>query len=208
MNTVPGFGAAPAPQPTGNKQPQKAEVPQEEPETLDEEAASNVTPEEQAAYDEFVGQALNMISKPENQKVRDSLLKLLSAGEDRVAALASAAVNVVQKVEQSGARAGREFTADILLHGGQEIVEHLAEFAEAKKVHEFTAEEIEAAFLQAVDQYRMNNKDKIDPAAAQQELREIDMAGKEGNLDQIAPGLGEVAQKGQQLQQEEGGEDE
>lgn len=190
VKSAPGLGGKPAPD-----EEQSGEEP---------DAESNVTPEEQADYDLFVGQAMNMIAKPEHQKFRDSLVKLLSAGSDRVAALASAATRLVEGVEKSANQAGKEFSADILLHAGQEIVELLAEFAQAKKIHSFTPDEVDAAFLQAVDLYRMNNKDKVDPQAAQQELQEIAAAEKQGNIDEVAPGLREAAMKGQELAQSEG----
>src|SRR5262245_7366010 len=86
-----------------------------------EEADGNVTPEEQEQYDLFVGQALNMLSS--SPKILASVQKLLAAGSDRITALATAAVTVVDAVRTSGAKNGVQFSVDVLLHGGQEIIE-------------------------------------------------------------------------------------
>lgn len=206
MRTAPGFKAKkPAPEEDDDDIVDPAPPQNAAREDLEEdEAEGNVTPEEQQEYDLFVGQALNLIATPEHQKVRDALVKLLSAGEDRVAALASAAVYVVEGVEKSAGRAGKEFNVDVLLHGGQEITEHLADFAKAKKIHAFSPEEVEAAFLQAVDQYRLKNQGRLDPEAAQQDLQEVAAAEESGEIDQVMPGLKEAAMKGQEIASGEG----
>lgn len=153
------------------------------------------TPEEQQQYDEFVSQALNLISKPESKALRDKLLTLLKTGDDPVQALASTSYNVFSAVFKSGVQAGRQFDSGVLLAAGEEITQHIAIFAKVRKVGDYSDDDINAAYLQAVDMFRMNNKDLLDPQGAQQDLHQIQDADNQGSLDQVAPGLAGALEK-------------
>lgn len=162
---APGFGA-------------KKPVPQEEipvaesPEDMTAPEGEAADEESQGQYDLFVKQALNLIASPDNKAVRESVIKMLGTGKDPVAALATAAAYIVDAVEKSGAESGHEFPPDVLMNAGAEILTHLADLADDNGIHTFTDKEIDAAFLQAVDMYRLQNKDRLDPEAAKQELSE------------------------------------
>jgi hypothetical protein len=71
-----------------------------------------------------------------------------------VLALANTAVQIVSKLDASAKEAGQQIPDDILYHAGSEIVGMLAEVAEAANIHNYSEDEIQGAFFQAVDQYR------------------------------------------------------
>lgn len=162
------------------------------------------TPEEQQQYDEFVSLALDMVSKPESKDLRAKLLKLLGAGGDRVQSLASTVYYLFSAVFKAGVDAGIQFDPGVLLAAGEEITQHISIFGKVRKVADYTPEEVDTAFLQAVDMFRMNNKDMLDPQAAQQDLHEIQDADNQGNLDQVAPGLAGALEKLKRLGDQQG----
>lgn len=161
MTPAKGFGAAP---------PQTAE---ESPED-DMEGGTPATPEQQEKKDLIVAQALDLIAKPENKEVRQGVIGVLSSSKDPVKALATAASNLVDAVEKSAAQNGYECPPEILLNAGSEIMQHLADLAAKKGIHEFSEDEIKRAFLMAVDMYRLQNQDRFDPEMAKQELAEAE----------------------------------
>jgi len=202
---APGLGQQPAPPPQRgavNANAPTDQYPSNLP--LDEEGdpEANVSPEEQDQYDQFVGNALNLIAAEGNEKAGESVVSMLSAGSDPVEALATAAVYVVDAVEKSASKSGMKITGETMLHGGQEITEHLAELAESKGIHTFTDEELETGFLKAVDHYKQMNKETMDPEAAKADLQALNDAPP-AVLEGALPGMDKMAgqeapQQGQQ----------
>lgn len=210
---APGFGVAakkkPAPMPAAKEEAdpemegedKETEAENADPADNEQEEASAedgrepATPEEQQQYDEFVAQALDLIAKPESKELRAKLLKLLGAGGDHVESLASTVYYVFSAVFKSGVEAGKQFDPGVLLAAGEEITQHIATFAKVRKVADYSEDEINAAFLKAVDTFRMNNKDMLDPEGAKQDLQELQSADEQGNLDQVAPGLAGALEK-------------
>lgn len=166
----------------------------EPPSDMQADQKPNVTPEEQESYDLFVGNCLDAVAKPENSKFRDAVIRSLSAGEP-VEALSDTALNLVEHVKQDGQQNGQAFSVDVLLNGGEQVVQHLAEFATALKIHEYTPDEIEASFLRACDQYRVRHPGEMDPEIAKQELGALQEAEKSGNPDSVLPGISEASGK-------------
>lgn len=139
--------------------------PVEEP-NLDGDEDPNVTPEEQKAYEDFVADGLLLIY--EGGQVRPSILELLDedptdlieilgdVGDlekfSPVVALAATAVVIVLELVR---RAGENRPDDaIIMHGGKEILEDLANLAEEAKIHDFTPEELNRAWLMGMDLWR------------------------------------------------------
>lgn len=161
----------------------------------DGEDESNVTPEEQAQYERFVGNGMNLIY---DEKVMPGLIKRMSVGGDPVEALASVTSQVLLKVMQSAAKAGKPITDDaLLLQGGLELLELLAELAQVAKIHSYTDQEKEAAGYRAADLVReqMAQNGQLDQAQQQKDAQEWVQADRTGQLDQMAPQLRELADK-------------
>ena len=174
--------------------------------------AANVTPEEQAQYDEFVNNALEIIYPAQTQgqpspQIINSLSGQMSEQERELLAqadpplgnspidnLAGTGAAVVVMVEGSAAQAGARIDDDVLFHAGADILAELAEVAEAAKIHPYSEEEMESALYRALDIYRMSSP-RVDPEMLAQEFGQIAEADKAGQLDQVLPGIGQRTQE-------------
>ncbi len=169
---------------------EQAEPPMHE---MDEgEEQPNVTPEEQAAYEQVVRNALRIIYPAgEEAKAAPTVLKALKAGQNPILALAGAAVTIVTTLRESAKQAGRPIDPEILFHAGREIVEELAELASAAKIHDFSEGETEHAFYAALDMYRASAEESgdIDAEGLKQGFAELKQADNEGRLGSVLPGL-------------------
>lgn len=159
------------------------------------EDESNVTPEEQAEYDAFMQNALEVIyPRGEDAQVAPNVLKGLSATPDKpLLALATTTVSMVIALRDSAEKAGSPISDDVLFHAGADLVAELAEVAEAAKIHEFSEEEIENAFYMALDLYRgeAEQSGKINRDEAAQAWNQVVDADRNGTLEQAIPGIGE-----------------
>ncbi len=154
------------------------------------EEQSNVSPEEQRIYDQFVDNALSAIY---DEKSLPSIIESLKGDGNPVDGLANTAVAVVTRVQDSAEKAGQELSPDVVFPAGSEILEDLANLAGEAGIHEFTPEEVEGALFQAMDIYReMKGRDG---GAARPQLVEdfnnIVAVDKAGRLDEVVPGLTE-----------------
>jgi hypothetical protein len=206
----------------------------------------NVSPEEQAQYDQFMGNALKLIYTP--QGVRPEVLQALQAakgapsaptspqqpqtgeqaegaqpeagegetpaedaqeqqpadgaqpndqgegqgGNPAVMALAQTTVTIVGQLDDSAREAGKPISDDVLYHGGLDVLQELAEVADAAKIHDYTQEEMTGAFAQAVDMYRQKAiaDGRTTDDTLKQQFGEINQADQQGKLGEILPGLG------------------
>jgi hypothetical protein len=162
------------------------------------------TPEEQQQYDEIVAQALNLLSDAKNKPLRD---KLACPAGGRQRSCHGARHGVLLRLRrgvQIGQAAGKTFDPGVMLAAGEEINQHVATFGKVRKVADYSQDEIDAAFLKAVDLFRQRNPDLLDPESAQADLHEIQDADQSGTLDKVAPGLagalGKLKGLGQQAQ--------
>lgn len=160
------------------------------------EPETNVTPEEQQAYNEFVVNGQNLIFT-DDDKVRPKVLKTLEGDGDPVMGLVNATVTIVQSLEDSAKAAGAEIDGDVLMHGGKELFEVLADAQSAAGIADLGEEELEAAFYQAVDTYRemKQGRGEIDQDAQAEELAMLIDAEEQGALDSVLPGASEAAQR-------------
>jgi len=151
----------------------------------------NVTPEEQAQYDKFVDNGLKVIFSP---KSFEAIKQRFKAGiDDPAGSLAEIVFSVVIKLQSSSEESGQQVTPDILLHGGAELLENLADAFEQAGIYTFRPEEIEQALYKAMDLYgdHANKAGKINPEVFQGEFANIIQADKTGELAKEVPGLKE-----------------
>lgn len=144
--------------------------------TETQEEQPNVSPEEQAAYDEFVKNGMRLVYQ--NGEVTPAILNQLKGdwgdvqqmlGElppdegaldpkNPVDNLAVATVGIVLALEASAAQAKKELDPGVVFHGGVEILEQLADVAEAGNIHDFSEEEMDGAANRAALLYGVSSK--------------------------------------------------
>lgn len=204
---------------SGGDQEPDANDPNEGQEPGEEEGEEqpNVSPEEQAAYDEFVKNGYRLLYD-EKGNVRPGIIDLLkqSGGGDAgqpqqqggtdaitaenqgpVAALANAAVTVVIQLVQSGKESGAAIPDEVIAHGGMAIMEDLATIAQGEKIHDYSPGEMDASFVKATQLYYNAAKARgliDDEENLKQEFAQIKAADAEGPeaLDKVLPGVGQA----------------
>jgi hypothetical protein len=150
------------------------------------------SPEEQQAYEQFVGNGMKLMYSP---KSFPQIVEILQPdeGQDPKEALATAASTIVMRVIQSAEQAGKPVPPDILLHGGTEIFEELADLATKVGAHDFAndPDAMEGALFIAMDQMRtmMEQSGKIDQASAQEEFGRLQQMSESGDLETMLMGL-------------------
>lgn len=177
------------------------------------EEQPNVTPEEQAQYDQFVENGLEIIyPKGEQAQVSSAVTAHLQGqfepeaqnlfekvdpplANSPVDNVAATGVLIVLTLEGSANGAGHELSDDIILHGGAAILEELIQVAETMKLHDFSEQEVEGVTYRAMDIYRVTSP-RADPESLGQEFGQIAEADKAGTLDQMLPGIGERLKQG------------
>tara|TARA_R110000868_G_scaffold34552_10_gene124791 strand:+ start:4655 stop:5302 length:648 start_codon:yes stop_codon:yes gene_type:complete len=185
-----------------------------------DEQAANVTPEEQAAYDKFVGNAMEiMYPQGQQAQVAQTIVAQLSGEQSDEAAkmfaeaqpplgntpidnLAATTTMIVVTLEDSAAQSGADIPDEVVMHAGQEILEQLADIAEAANIHDFQEEELEGAFYRATDLYRISSS-RVDPESLSQEFGQVQQADQQGTLGQLLPGIEQRMQQGQPEQGEQ-----
>lgn len=169
-------------------------MPEPAPEPEDE---GNVSPEEQAQYDQFVAQGMKLYNDP---KVMPSILGMIEGDGDPVNGLASATATIVVRLVQSMKGLPTKMSGDVIYHGGVELLEQLADVGAVTKLHDFTPEEMQQAELRAVDMVRdmLTKSGDIDNEAVMQDFNALVEADKAGNLDEVLPGISEAPAEGEE----------
>ena len=158
--------------------------------TLDESV--NVSPEEQAQYDEFVTNAMTIMYEPE---IASALVDRIQFDEDPVSGLTDAVVMVINKLQTSAEESGLVLDSDVVQHGALEVIEQLADMIEQLGGHAYSQKELEAATIRAFDTYReqLQSQGKLDPQSMEDDLMTLIDAENAGVLDQVLPGLPSTA---------------
>ncbi len=154
------------------------------------EEQPNVSPEEQRIYDAFVNNAFSAIY---DEKSLPSIIESLKGDGNPVEGLANTAVGVVVRVQDSAEQAGQALPDEVVFQAGAEILEDLVELAEKAGVHEFTPEEIDGAWFQAMDLYRemKGGADGAGIPGAKENFNKVVAIDQAGRLDEVVPGLSE-----------------
>ena len=156
--------------------------------------SENVSPEEQRAYEDFVSNGMTVIY---DEKAMPALLQAMASASNPIEGLANALVIVVSKLDTSAKRNNVQIDGEIMMHGATEIAEGLVELAEAAQIHEYTEQDMEAAYYAAVDKYRdtKQKNGELDEEGLTQDFRAMQQANEQGALDQMVPGASEAANK-------------
>ena len=182
---------------TGN-QPQPAQgqpaPDNRDPSTLTDENDSGgevASPEEQAQYEAATQNLLSLIYK--GGEIQPGLLEAFqvegappaegNAPKPELLALATTAVEITKKVDDSAREAGQPLSNDVLKEIAVDSVEFLVEAVEAAGIHEYSEEDMGGALTLFVDMYRP--KIIQDGRATEEELKaewdgllQADKAGK------------------------------
>lgn len=163
----------------------------------EEPQGNEASPEEQAIYDQVVNNALEVIYPKDESDLAPAIREALSAGDDPIMNLAMAAVSVVMGLVQSAKAAGQKIPGEVLFNAGSEIIELLAEAAEAFKIYDYSEEDMERALYRALDIYReqATASGDLDPETLKQDFADLKAADDAGQLDQVLPGAVEYAKK-------------
>jgi len=127
------------------------------------------------------------------------IIKMVQQSDDKVAALAQAAVFSVIRVEDSLEQAGGQLNLAMTFEAGAETLTDIADAMQKAGVYTYSQKEMDAAFLRAVDQYRLirAKQGRLDPAMFKAKIDQMKQAQADGTLDQQYPGLTEFAKQSQ-----------
>lgn len=202
------LGSASGPMTTNSAPAQPAAVTQTPPGTApaapdesDEDGEMpNVTPEEQAQYEAFVNNGLEVIyGKGEGESgepgAREDILNRLRESSDPIENLANTTVWLVTMLETSAESGGVQLDDAVVMHGGKAMLEELAEVAEAANIHDYSEKEMEGAWYRGLDLYRetATEQGRIDPDMLKQQFGEIEEADRQGRMGDVLPQLGSEA---------------
>lgn len=170
----------------------------------EEEAESNVSPEEQALYHKFMENYYTIMyvgGKGQNGKqeppAADQVVQDYFAGdiEDPTDALANAAMTLVKNFADSAANSGKPIPGDVLMHAGtNEVLPDLAELAEKAGYHEYTDDELNNSLFKAMDMYQAVNTESLNKDELNQDFQSMMQADKEGRLGEVLPGIEKAAE--------------
>jgi len=154
------------------------------------EPQPNVSPDEQAEYDKFVDNGLKLIY---SEQMMPKIIERLGASKNPIEGLANVTFMVVQRLEASAEKAGRQISEDVLFNGAVEILEDIANLAKEAGVHDFTEEEMESAGYAALDLYGEAKQQSggLDKEAMTRDMSALIQADQSGELEQVFPGLEE-----------------
>lgn len=165
-----------------------------QPTAMPQEGGEGVSPEEQAQYEAWVKNAMELMY---NEKSMEQVVAALQGDGSPVEGLANALVMVTVRLEDSAAEQGQAVSEDVKFHAANEILSLLSDLAEAAGVHTYTEQEAEQAFMMAMDLYRDLRQDSINPEEYQQDFNDLMAADQGGQLESMVPGIGEFANRQQ-----------
>lgn len=153
---------------------------------------SNVTPEEQAQYDQFVGNGMKMLY---NKDAGAQIFETLRGDGNPVEGLANALVMLVIRLQDSAEKEGQQISPDAMFHGATELLGLMAEIAEKAGIHKFTDKDKENALYLALDQYRSTRQQqgRLPEDQLKADMQDILRAEQQGTLEDVLPGVTEFA---------------
>ena len=109
------------------------------------------TPEQQAQFDKFVSLGMVMLFDPDFiPKARE----VIDHDGGPIEGVAEVATGIVSRIYTQAIKEGEKIDAQVILHGGWEIVQHVAEVAKNTVAPDMSDEDVETAFFVAADKLR------------------------------------------------------
>lgn len=146
------------------------------PEGMAPDGATPATPEQQAQFDKFVAMGMAILYDP--QFIPRARAVIAGEGE-AVEGIAEVAVGIVGRIFMQAKKEGEDIDPAVVLHGGWQIINYVAEVARVSANVEISPEDIEAAFYIAADKFRQTlEKNGVvepmqDPGAGLQQARQV-----------------------------------
>lgn len=145
------------------------------------------SPEEQAAYEQFVAHGLLLVYS--NPKMFGQVVKMLEGGGEPQEGLARATALVVARVLSAAEKAQQQIPGDVVFHAGKEIFEDLAELSGRAGIKDYGEDQdaLEGAFFKAADQLRtmLQESGKIDQQAAASDMERLQQMDQSGELQKM-----------------------
>lgn len=149
-----GLGAAPpqgqAPQQPA-PQPQAAGQPMQQPAQGGTPDAQEATPEQRAQFDQFVSTGMAILFDPQ---FVNTARQRIEGDDNPIDAVAEVATNIVNRIFTEAMKQGEDIDQLVVLHGGWQILNYVAEVAQVGAGVEMAPEDIETAFYLAADKFR------------------------------------------------------
>ena len=178
---------------------------------------TQASPEEQAAYEQFLRNAIELTHGPDGKPTEPVQRHLQGEFEPEVMQmfqavnppinpespsdrLALTGLLVVMATDASAMSAGKDVGNDVVLHAGVELIAMFAEDAEALGLFESDEKGIEVAVTRAVDIYNQIDGPRVDKQMLADEFQQLMEADKAGQLDKVLPGAKQAAGMADQQQ--------
>lgn len=144
------------------------------------------SPEEQAAYEDFVAHGLLLIY---SEKMLPQVVKMLKGGNKPEEGLASATALIVSRLISAAEKAQKLPPGDVVFHAGVEIFQDLAELSGKAGIKDYGEDKdaLESALFNAADQLRttLQGSGKIDQAAASADMERLQQMDQSGELQKM-----------------------
>ncbi len=201
--------------------PPKGEENMEQPGSATGQEAS---PEEQAAMDKFVDNAVKLMSDPQSGKLAPAVEAQLQGQFDLeimqmfadvkpphnpqspIDNVAFTGLIIVMATDASAHENGFQMGNDVVLNAGVDVIDILVDEAKRMGLVEGTDEDVQNAFTRAVDVYQQIDGPRVDKQALAAEFEELVQADREGRLEEVLPGASQfagAADEGQQQPQQQ-----
>lgn len=144
-----GLGSAP-PQGQAPQQP-GPEMAAQQPLRGDTPDVQEATPEQRAQFDQFVATGMAILFDPQ---FVNTARQRIEGDDNPIDAVAEVATNIVNRIFTEAMKQGEDIDQLVVLHGGWQILNYVAEVAQVGAGVEMTPDDIETAFYLAADKFR------------------------------------------------------
>lgn len=183
-------------------------------------AGQEATPEEQAAMDRFVQNAVQLMSDPQSGQLsapvqahlqgqfEPEVMQMFSAvqpphnPQSPIDNIAFTGLLIVMTVDASAHESGFQAGNDVVLNAGIDIMDILTDEAKRMGLVGGADEDVQNAVARAVDVYQQIDGPRVDKQALAAEFEELVQADKEGRLEEVLPGASKFAGAADESQQQ------
>ena len=178
---------------------------------------TQASPEEQAAYEQFLRNAIELTHGPDGKPTEPVQRHLQGQFEPEVMqmfeavnppinpqspsdCLALTGLLVVMATDASAMSAGKDVGNDVVFHAGAELIAMFAEDAEALGLFESDDKGVEVAVTRAADIYNQIDGPRVDKQMLADEFQQLMEADRAGQIDKVLPGAKQAAGMADQQQ--------
>lgn len=150
------------------------------------------TPEEQAAYDEYVSRGIMLLFDEGTQELRPGVVQMMQNEDDPAAGLGEAVGTIVSRIDDEAQKAGVEFDPAVRESAATNIFEVAAQAATNAGIHDFENDDeaFQRAYLVGVDTVRQADTaaGRVTPEKAQADMQALSQADQAGQLQAMLGG--------------------